>query len=90
MTIREKAIGAMAAELSLADPDERGLPEGEETVKFYRKLAAAAFDVAVIVLMDPDAAMVEAGSRITLDEKDEPCPELARYCFTAMLKATSQ
>ena len=36
-------IEAMAVALSMADPDERGLPEGKEMAPFYRELATAAY-----------------------------------------------
>lgn len=41
---REALIERVAVALSMADPDERGLPEGEQMAPFYRKLAHAAVD----------------------------------------------
>ena len=38
----EQLIEAMAIALSLADPDERGLPVGTGMAAFYRGLATAA------------------------------------------------
>jgi hypothetical protein len=43
----EGTVEAMAIALSLADPDERGLPAGEEMATFYRQLARPAFTAAI-------------------------------------------
>lgn len=40
----EKEVEAVAIALSLADPDERGLPEGETMAPFYRKLVRAVYE----------------------------------------------
>jgi hypothetical protein len=38
----EERVEAVAIALSMADPDERGLPKGEQMAQFYRKLTRAA------------------------------------------------
>lgn len=52
-------IERVAIRLSMADPDERGLPEGVGMAEFYRGLAFAA----IHAMREPTKEMIDAALR---------------------------
>jgi hypothetical protein len=73
--ITEQDIEVVAVTLSMADPDERGLPEGVDMAEFYRMLARAALSAIVPILVERCAEKAESFDDLA---PDNPYSEAAR------------
>lgn len=90
MTMREKAIEAMAKALAGWKPHEKWNPDRSPHQKGCLCNAKIAYDAALDALAEPTEEMVEAGAKAVRYEQGTTDGEYARRAYTAMIHAAQE